>query len=113
LTQNSFYSAASKQYWPFALIIIIFLGLFVLVEENFSSSFAKCTNNWNADHVSYQRNYYSTLAEITGGHTLCIVKAIDRHNGVFAAIAAFVVAWFTFSLREATDRLWLAGENQR
>ncbi len=41
-----------------------------------------------------------------------IAKFLDDHNGVMTAIATGVVAWFTFSLRQSTDKLWDAGERQ-
>jgi hypothetical protein len=41
-----------------------------------------------------------------------IAKFLDDHNGVMIAIATGVVAWFTFSLRQSTDKLWDAGERQ-
>jgi hypothetical protein len=31
---------------------------------------------------------------------------------LFAAIAAFIIAWFTFTLKLSTDSLWEAGERQ-
>ena len=41
-----------------------------------------------------------------------IVAAIDAHNGVITALATIAIAWFTLSLKQATDRLWDAGERQ-
>jgi hypothetical protein len=41
------------------------------------------------------------------------LKFFDDHNGVMTAIATAVVAWFTFSLRQSTDKLWDAGNQQR
>jgi hypothetical protein len=39
-------------------------------------------------------------------------RFIDQHNGVFSALATIVIAYFTYSLRESTDKLWGAGERQ-
>lgn len=33
-------------------------------------------------------------------------------TAIITAIATIAIAWFTFSLRQATDRLWDAGERQ-
>ncbi len=41
-----------------------------------------------------------------------IGAAFDAYNGVITAIATAFIAWFTLSLRQATDRLWTAGEKQ-
>src|ERR1700677_225046 len=37
---------------------------------------------------------------------------LDSYNGLITAIATAFIAWFTFSLRRSTDRLWDAGERQ-
>jgi hypothetical protein len=37
---------------------------------------------------------------------------LDAYNGVVTAMATAFIAWFTLSLRQATDRLWDAGERQ-
>lgn len=87
---------------------------FIIVEENFSGKFTKCIDDWKANYVHNQPNQKGFIVgELVSGHTLCIIRSIDRHNGLFAAVAAFIVAWFTFSLRESTNRLWEAGERQR
>jgi hypothetical protein len=41
-----------------------------------------------------------------------IETALDAHNGMITAMATIAIAWFTLSLRQATDRLWDAGERQ-
>jgi hypothetical protein len=41
-----------------------------------------------------------------------IAAALDSYNGLITAIATICIAWFTFSLRQSTDRLWDAGERQ-
>jgi hypothetical protein len=42
-----------------------------------------------------------------------IGAALDSCNGLITAIATIFIAWFTFSLRRSTDKLWDAGERQR
>jgi hypothetical protein len=41
-----------------------------------------------------------------------IGAALDSNNGLITAIATVFIAWFTFSLRRSTDKLWNAGERQ-
>lgn len=41
-----------------------------------------------------------------------IGAALDAYNGLMTAIATIFIAWFTFSLRRSTDKLWDAGERQ-
>jgi hypothetical protein len=43
---------------------------------------------------------------------LKIPQILDRMGGVFTALATIAIAWFTFALKKATDRLWDAGERQ-
>jgi hypothetical protein len=38
-----------------------------------------------------------------------IGKFIDDHNGIFSAFATLAIAYFTFSLKSSTDKLWCAG----
>jgi hypothetical protein len=97
-------------YWSFAIFVIFVVLLFVVLEENTSAPFSKCINNWHSDYGSDKPDQYGFfLAKVFGGHVLCTIKAVDRHNGFFAAIAGIAVACFTLSLRQSTDRLWLAG----
>ena len=37
---------------------------------------------------------------------------IDEHNGIFTAIATVFIAFFTFSLKSSTDKLWDAAKEQ-
>lgn len=41
---------------------------------------------------------------------VCSLRFIDNHDGFFAAVAAFVIAVFTFTLWRSTEKLWEAGE---
>lgn len=38
--------------------------------------------------------------------------ALNDYNGLITAIATIFIAWFTFSLRQSTEKLWDAGERQ-
>ncbi len=40
------------------------------------------------------------------------IQVLDRMGGVLTALATIAIAWFTLSLRQATDRMWDAGERQ-
>jgi len=42
-----------------------------------------------------------------------IGKILDALGVAITALATIAIAWFTWSLRRSTDRLWDAGENQR
>ena len=43
---------------------------------------------------------------------ICSLRLVDRHNGFFAAVAAFIIAAFTFTLWQSTEKLWRASEDQ-
>jgi hypothetical protein len=40
-----------------------------------------------------------------------ILKCVDTHNGLIAALAGIAVAFFTFTLKRSTDRLWKSGRD--
>lgn len=78
-----------------------------MIEEEFSAPFSKCINDWRANYGPDEPEYYGfVVAKVVGGQVLCTVSAIDRHSGFFAALAAFIVAFFTYTLDRATNRLW-------
>jgi hypothetical protein len=87
--------------------MIFIVGLLVWTEENVSQEFSRCVNDWSADYGSDQSSKDGLIvAKLIGGHALCVIRSIDRHNGFFAALAAFIVAFFTYTLDRATNRLW-------
>jgi hypothetical protein len=42
----------------------------------------------------------------------CELVGLDEHSGIVTAIAGLIVAAFTYTLWQSTDRLWEAGEKQ-
>jgi hypothetical protein len=101
-----------KRYWPFLFVVSVLGVLFIWAEEKYSHSFGKCIGEW-ADHggKTEPNKDRFVIAKVVGGHALCAIEAIDRHNGFFAAIAAFIIAWFTWSLRQSTEKMW--GETKK
>jgi hypothetical protein len=41
-----------------------------------------------------------------------IGAALESYNGAITAIATMFIAWFTLSLRQSTDKLWLAAQSE-
>lgn len=90
---------------------MLFGAIFIAAEENLSDSFRQCVSNWDENHAKSQPDEYRfVIVKIVSGHALCVVKAFDKHNGIFAALAAFIIAWFTYTLDLSTSRLWRTEE---
>jgi hypothetical protein len=91
----------------FILGSVFLIGLFVWTEEKFAPTFHQCIDDWIANQGEIEPNQKSLIAaKFIGGRSLCVIRAIDHHNGFFAALAAFVIAWFTFALDRSTTSLW-------
>ena len=45
-------------------------------------------------------------------NAVCVGSSINREQGALTLLATAMIAWFTFSLRQSTDKLWVAGERQ-
>jgi len=43
---------------------------------------------------------------------LRLVEFIDTHNGLVASLATIAIAYFTWSLRQSTDKLWSSSKEQ-
>jgi hypothetical protein len=67
-------------------------------------------------YIQISKDTYQGLSaslQLTVAAIWHVLEFLDDHNGVMTAIATGVVAWFTFSLRQSTDKLWDAGNQQR
>jgi hypothetical protein len=96
----------------FGLILVAFI-LFLLAENHIAQSFQTCVSQETAQKSADGSNYDShDVAVSIKAQFICTVRLVDAHNGFFAAIAAFIVAGFTFTLWRTTDRLWKSSENQ-
>ena len=56
--------------------------------------------------------YYGLTQTITYRSFAGLFGLIDRHYGLVMAAAALAIAWFAWTLRNSTERLFLAGEKQ-
>jgi hypothetical protein len=43
-------------------------------------------------------------------HVAVLLEFIEKYNGAFTALATIAVAWFTWTLRQSTDKLWRISE---
>jgi hypothetical protein len=74
----------------FVLILLIFLGLFFLVESQFSSVFSTCLA--------------AEGGQLARSHLRCTGKFIDENTAALTAIGTLVIAAFTGTLWMATSR---------
>lgn len=92
-----------------ALALVVFISA-----ENALDSFQSCIGheaNQQSAQDSKNKNYVTAGFSFVGRQSLCSVRLVDAHSGFFAAVAAFVIAWFTFTLKQSTDRLWKVGQD--
>src|ERR1700733_7508891 len=87
--------------------------LLVGVENAFSPHFQKCIQDHptnNPSESSPDKGFVVRNFPVIGAQVLCTVRLVDKHNGFFAALAAFAIAIFTYTLDWSTSRLWKAEE---
>src|ERR1700730_6567492 len=95
----------------FFATIVSALLLFVWAENQVAPSFQSCiSQNSTKQSAESSNDYGKIVAVFIKAQSICSLRLIDRHNGFFAAIAAAIVAAFTFTLWGSPDRLWKAGK---
>jgi hypothetical protein len=103
----------SKKFGPFCGALLVFLIVFLLTENYAAPSFENCISQNSGDHgTEKSENKGRIVGRFIFAESICSLRLIDRHNGFFAAIAAFVIAAFTFTLWQSTEKLWRASEDQ-
>jgi hypothetical protein len=60
----------------------------------------------------YQYEYASPKYCAAYQGLFALAELLEEYGGVLTALATVAIAWFTFTLRRSTDRLWEAGEGQ-
>jgi hypothetical protein len=89
----------------FALGVATLLIIFIL-SSDFAAHCEVCeTTKEGAKECARYGVVHFALHEISA--------AVDSSNGFITAIATAFIAWFTLSLRQSTDKLWDAGNEQR
>jgi hypothetical protein len=95
----------------FFAAIVTALFLFLWAENQVAPSFQACISQNSTKQSAESPNDYGKIVSVfVKTQSICSLRLIDRHNGFFAAIAAAIVAAFTFTLWRSTDRLWKAGK---
>ena len=91
-----------KKYLLFSGAALIALAALFLVANNFTPSFRSCINQTSAGST----NTVELVVDTVRTQSICIIGLVDQHSGLFAAIAAFMLAWFTFALKQSSTALW-------
>jgi hypothetical protein len=87
------------------------VSFFIGTEETFSRSFGQCIGQWAESSRKAEPNQKGLkIAVVIESRAVCSIRLIDRHNGLFAALAAFIIAWFTYTLDRSTKWLWKTEE---
>lgn len=102
-----------RKFGPFCGALLVFLVVFLLVENYAAPSFQNCVSqNSSAQSAKEAKNKGHIIGRFILAELICSLRLVDRHNGFFAAVAAFVIAAFTFTLWQSTEKLWRASEDQ-
>jgi hypothetical protein len=89
----------------FLISFCLAITIFVWAENQFAPSFQACIGqNASEQGGENAKNIGNGIASIAKSQAICSLRLIDRHNGFFAALAALVVAAFTFTLWIATSK---------
>ena len=103
----------SRQHlWALAGVAIA-LCIFLWTENHASHSFQECRiqerlrqSTGNADKGRF------IIARAAEPQIICTARLLDSHNGLVAALAGIAIAWFTFTLKRSTDKLWSVSNAQ-
>jgi hypothetical protein len=100
-----------RRYLIFWAACVGLLCIFIWTENYAARGFQECVKQYSSDHGNEKGNKETSVVSISA-QSVCSLRLIDRHNGFFAALAAFIIAWFTYTLRRSTDELRESGEKQ-
>ncbi len=90
------------KYAPFVVVFIVLLGIFDFSENLVAPKFGTCISIISAEQTANGSNKHGFIVNLTVRQAICSVALVDRHNGFFALIVAFVIACFTYTLRQAS-----------
>jgi hypothetical protein len=89
----------------FLVSLSVAITIFVWSENQMAPSFQACiSQNASEQGSESSKNNSDGIVGIIKSQAICSLRLIDRHNGFFAALAALVVAAFTFTLWIATSK---------
>lgn len=102
-----------KKYGPFLAAFLVLAALFIFMENAVAPNFQSCVSQHTTSESNEKAQQKGRIIlKTVVAESVCTLQLIDRHNGFFAALAAFVIAGFTFTLWQSTEKLWRASEDQ-
>jgi hypothetical protein len=100
-----------RKYGPFWGAFLILLVVFFWTANKITPSFQSCISQTSGDYGSKETDKKAKVIGIfVASESICTLRLVDQHSGFFAAVAAFIVAWFTFTLKQSTTQLWRTEE---
>jgi hypothetical protein len=87
----------------FLVAFCVALTAFVWTENGIAPSFQSCISQ-SASEPGDKSSKNFIVPSVIKSQAICSFRLIDRHNGFFAALAAVIVAAFTFTLWIATSK---------
>jgi hypothetical protein len=89
----------------FLFSFCVAITIFIWAENQIAPSFQTCiSQNASEQSGEVSKNNSDGIASVVKAQSICSLRLIDRHNGFFAALAALIVAAFTFTLWVATSK---------
>lgn len=103
-----------RRYLPTVGACAVLLVVLLLFENLAAQTFQSCVSQRYTDYGPYNPHDYGKVVGVfLGSQGVCSFRFIGLHEGAFAALAAFVVAGFTFALWDSTEKLWSEANRQR
>ena len=101
-----------RKYGPFGAALLVFFVVFLLTANFVVPSFETCVSQNSSDQSAKEsENKAGIVGRFVLAESICSLRLVDRHNGFFAAVAAFVIAAFTATLWWSTQGM-LAATNK-
>jgi hypothetical protein len=89
----------------FLVSFFVAITVFVWTENEIAPSFQACISQNTSDHSGENtKNNSPFIGTFIKDQAICTLRLVDKHNGFFAALAALIVACFTFTLWIATSK---------
>lgn len=98
---------------------LVYVGAFVFVclmlffENHFSNSFASCKSQYSNSQAAVISKNSPVAVIVVVTQVACTVHFVNFNAGFFAFAAAFFAAIFAYNLAASTEKLWIAGNEDR
>jgi hypothetical protein len=97
----------------FVAFLAVLMTAGVVLERTSSPFFQGCINqNEDFNIQPTAKENPTTFGVVVAIYIHCSGRFIDRHDASITALATIIIAAFTFTLWQSTEKLWRAGEKQ-